>query len=46
VAGAVIRAVGHAPSPLAAIPYRRLRSHQVVIGTTGTGKPTLQVWHY
>jgi hypothetical protein len=37
VAGAVIRAVGHAPSPLAAIPYQRLRSHQVVIGTTGTG---------
>jgi hypothetical protein len=41
VAGAVIRAVGHAPSPLAAIPYQRLRSHQVVIGTTGTGKTTL-----
>jgi hypothetical protein len=41
VAGAVIRAVGHAASPLAAIPYQRLRSHQVVIGTTGTGKTTL-----
>jgi hypothetical protein len=41
VAGAVIRAAGHASSPLAAIPYRRLRSHQVVIGTTGTGKTTL-----
>jgi hypothetical protein len=41
VAGAVIRAVGHASPPLAAIPYRRLRSHQVVIGTTGTGKTTL-----
>jgi hypothetical protein len=39
VAGAVIRAVGHATAPLAAIPYQRLRSHQVVIGTTGTGKP-------
>src|SRR6266550_536916 len=38
VAGAVIRAVGHASPPLAAIPYQRLRSHQVVIGTTGTGK--------
>ncbi len=41
VAGAVIRAVGHASPPLAAIPYGRLRSHQVVIGTTGTGKTTL-----
>ena len=41
VAGAVIRAVGHPASPLAAIPYQRLRSHQVVIGTTGTGKTTL-----
>jgi hypothetical protein len=41
VAGAVIRAVGHTTSPLAAIPYQRLRSHQVVIGTTGTGKTTL-----
>jgi hypothetical protein len=41
VAGAVIRAVGHASPPLAAIPYGRLRSHQVIIGTTGTGKTTL-----
>src|SRR6266516_119841 len=41
VAGAVIRVVGHPASPLAAIPYQRLRSHQVVIGTTGTGKTTL-----
>ena len=41
VAGAVIRTVGHASPPLAAIPYQRLRSHQVVIGTTGTGKTTL-----
>ena len=23
------------------VPYQRLRSHQVVIGTTGTGKTTL-----
>jgi len=46
VAGAVIRVVGHPASPLAAIPYQRLRSHQVVIGTTGTGKPRVQVWHY
>jgi hypothetical protein len=41
VAGAVIRSAGHRHSALAAIPYQRLRSHQVVIGTTGTGKTTL-----
>ncbi|HZC42246.1 MAG TPA: hypothetical protein VE343_16325, partial [Streptosporangiaceae bacterium] len=40
-AGAVIRAAGHPPATVAAIPYQRLRSHQVVIGTTGTGKTTL-----
>jgi hypothetical protein len=41
VAGATIRTVRHRPLPLTAIPYPRLRSHQVVIGTTGTGKTTL-----
>jgi Type IV secretion-system coupling protein DNA-binding domain len=41
VAGAVIRAVGHPEADLAMIPYQRLRSHQVIIGTTGTGKTTL-----
>jgi hypothetical protein len=41
VAGAVIRAVGHPARDLAMIPYQRLRSHQVIIGTTGTGKTTL-----
>jgi hypothetical protein len=41
VAGAVIRSVGHRAHQVAAIPYQRLRSHQVVIGTTGTGKTTL-----
>src|SRR5215467_13142663 len=41
VAGAVIRSAGHPTADLAMIPYRRLRSHQVVIGTTGTGKTTL-----
>jgi hypothetical protein len=40
-AGAVIRAVGHRSGPVASIPYARMRSHQVVIGTTGTGKTTL-----
>jgi hypothetical protein len=41
VAGAVIRAVGQPGRDIAAIPYGRLRSHQVIIGTTGTGKTTL-----
>ncbi len=41
IAGAVIRAVGHPARPIAGIPYQRMRSHQVVIGTTGTGKTTL-----
>jgi hypothetical protein len=41
VVGAVIRTVGHPATALAAIPYQRLRSHQVVVGTTGTGKTTL-----
>ncbi|HEX9035203.1 MAG TPA: hypothetical protein VF834_25455 [Streptosporangiaceae bacterium] len=41
VVGAVIRAVGHRAGTLAAIGYGRMRSHQVVIGTTGTGKTTL-----
>jgi hypothetical protein len=41
VAGAVIRRVNHPGGPIASIPYSRMRSHQVVIGTTGTGKTTL-----
>jgi hypothetical protein len=41
VVGAVIRTVGHRARQIAAIPYSRMRSHQVVIGTTGTGKTTL-----
>ena len=43
VAGAVIRTVQHPVRSAARIPYPRLRSHQVVIGTTGTGKTTLVV---
>jgi len=39
--GAVIRAVGHPGRRIASIPYARMRSHQVVIGSTGTGKTTL-----
>jgi Type IV secretion-system coupling protein DNA-binding domain len=41
VTGAVIRTAGHRAAVLATLPYQRLRSHQVVIGTTGTGKTTL-----
>jgi hypothetical protein len=39
--GAVIRAVGHPARALTQLPARRLRSHQIVVGTTGTGKTTL-----
>ncbi|HKD88681.1 MAG TPA: hypothetical protein VKB62_09140 [Streptosporangiaceae bacterium] len=41
VAGAVIRAVGHPARELTMLPASRLRSHQIVIGATGTGKTTL-----
>jgi len=46
VAGATIRAVRpsagqHGAGRAATIPYERLRAHQVVIGSTGTGKTTL-----
>jgi hypothetical protein len=41
VVGAVIRSVGHKTGPVAAIGYDRMRSHQVIVGTTGTGKTTL-----
>jgi hypothetical protein len=41
VTGAAIRSVRHRAGRSAAIPYPRLRSHQVVIGSTGTGKTTL-----
>jgi len=41
VAGAVIRAVGHPARELTVLPASRLRSHQIVIGATGTGKTTL-----
>ena len=46
VAGAVIRTVGHPARQIARIPYPRMRSHQVLIGTTGTGKPSLRMCHY
>jgi hypothetical protein len=41
VVGAVIRAVQHPARTLTRLPARRLRSHQIVVGTTGTGKTTL-----
>ena len=41
VVGAAIRSVRHRAGRAAAIPYERLRAHQVVIGSTGTGKTTL-----
>ena len=41
VVGATIRSVRHRTGRTAGIPYPRLRSHQVVIGSTGTGKTTL-----
>jgi hypothetical protein len=40
VAGAVIRAVGHPARQLTVLPASRLRSHQIVIGATGTGNTT------
>jgi hypothetical protein len=39
--GAVIRSVGHRTRPLALLPAERLRSHQIIMGGTGTGKTTL-----
>ena len=41
VAGAVIRAIGPPARQLTVLPASRLRSHQIVIGATGTGKTTL-----
>jgi hypothetical protein len=41
VAGAVIRALGHPARQLTVLPASRLRSHQIVVGATGTGKTTL-----
>jgi hypothetical protein len=40
-AGATIRTVGHPARPLTTLPEARLRAHQVVIGSPGTGKTTL-----
>jgi hypothetical protein len=40
-AGAVIRSAGHRYGTLTLLPPDRLRSHQIVVGGTGTGKTTL-----
>jgi hypothetical protein len=44
--GAVIRAVGHRPSALLRLPYGALRTHMLVVGTTGAGKTTalIRLW--
>ena len=39
--GATIRAVRHRSGRGMSVPYQRLRAHQVIIGSTGTGKTTL-----
>ena len=38
--GAVIRAVRHRPRPVLELPYAALRSHLLVVRTTGSGKTT------
>ena len=46
VIGAVIRAVGHHPRPLLRLPYGTLRTHMLIVGTTGAGKTTalIRLW--
>ena len=46
VLGAVIRAVPYHPRPLLRLPYAALRTHMLVIGTTGAGKTTalIRLW--
>jgi hypothetical protein len=43
VLGAVIRTVGHRPVPVAAFGFELMRTHQVILGTTGAGKTTLML---
>ncbi len=43
VLGAVIRSVGHRPRLVLELPYQALRSHLLVVGTTGSGKTTALV---
>ena len=41
VIGGIIRVAGHPDRPEMVIGYERLRSHQAIVGSTGTGKTTL-----
>jgi len=43
VMGATIRAVGHRWRPVTAIPYTAMGRHQVVIGSSGSGKTNLMM---
>jgi hypothetical protein len=43
VMGATIRAVGHRWHPVLAVPYQAMGRHQVVIGSSGSGKTNLMI---
>jgi hypothetical protein len=43
VIGAVIRAVGHRWQPTLAIPYAAFGRHQVIVGSSGSGKTTVMM---
>jgi hypothetical protein len=43
VMGATIRAVGHRWRPVATVPYTAMGRHQVVIGSSGSGKTNLMM---
>jgi hypothetical protein len=43
IMGATIRAVGHRWRPVTAIPYQAMERHQVVIGSSGSGKTNLMM---
>ena len=43
VMGATIRAVGHRWQPVLAVPYAAMGRHQVIIGSSGSGKTNLMI---
>ena len=43
VIGATIRAVGHRWRPVLAVPYQAMGRHQVIIGSSGSGKTNLMM---
>jgi hypothetical protein len=43
VAGGTIRTVGHAWRPVLAIPYQAMGRHQVIVGSSGSGKTNLMI---